>query len=494
MTLVGGAPASGRGRVVVLGGGIAGVAASVVLGERGFAVTLVEKEDFLGGRAGAWTDQLSDGTTVEMERGFHAFFRQYYNLRSLMRRVDPSLGMLTPVSDYPLLTPDGAMESFAGLPRRAPFNIVELIRRSRTIRFMDLRKVDLTRAREMLAFDGARTYAEFDRMTAKDFLDGLRFPPEARRVLFDVFAHSFFNPEARYSAAELLAMFHYYFTQNPEGLVFDVMNRPFSKGLWSPMERVLEARGVRVSKRTSAEVVEREDGRLRARLTRDGEPETVDADAVVLALSVPALKALVARSPSLGALEPGVSSLAVTSRFAVQRLWLDRPCRPDRHPFAGTTGLPGFEDMGLDNISLYERLEDESRAWARRTGGSIVELHAYGIDDDSTEADIRRRFEAGMHQFYPETRGARVLDERFLLRQDCPAFQPGSHAARPEVTTPLSDVLLAGDFVKLPFPSALMERAASSGFMAANVLCDRFREQREPVKHGPLRGLFAAFH
>ena len=32
---------------------------------------------------------------------------------------------------------------------------------------------------------------------------------DARRMLFDVFAHSFFNPEEEMSAAELLMMFHF---------------------------------------------------------------------------------------------------------------------------------------------------------------------------------------------------------------------------------------------------------------------------------------------
>ena len=32
-----------------------------------------------------------------MSRGFHAFFRQYYNLRALLRRVDPDLQSLVPV-------------------------------------------------------------------------------------------------------------------------------------------------------------------------------------------------------------------------------------------------------------------------------------------------------------------------------------------------------------------------------------------------------------
>ena len=50
--------------------------------------------------------------------------------------------------------------------------------------------------------------------------------PEARQMLFSVFAHSFFNPEERMSAADLVAMFHFYFLGNPEGLVFDVQTEP----------------------------------------------------------------------------------------------------------------------------------------------------------------------------------------------------------------------------------------------------------------------------
>jgi len=36
-------------------------------------VTVLEREQFLGGRTGDWTDRLKDGTTFDMERGFHAW-------------------------------------------------------------------------------------------------------------------------------------------------------------------------------------------------------------------------------------------------------------------------------------------------------------------------------------------------------------------------------------------------------------------------------------
>ena len=49
-----------------------------------------------------------------MNRGFHAFFRQYYNLRNLLRRIDPTLAMLTPVDDYPLIDAQGRTDTFRG--------------------------------------------------------------------------------------------------------------------------------------------------------------------------------------------------------------------------------------------------------------------------------------------------------------------------------------------------------------------------------------------
>ena len=78
---------------------------------------------------------------------------------------------------------------------------------------------------------------------------------------------------------------------------------------------------------------------------------------------------------------------------------------------------------------------------------------------------------------------------RVGIEEDCPAFAPGSHAARPAVETRDPRVKLAGDFVAMPFPCALMERAAASGFSAANQLIG---EEQQPLLHGPTRGPLAA--
>jgi isorenieratene synthase len=474
--------------VVVVGGGLAGVSAACVLAERGVRVTLIEREAQLGGRASAWTEHMRDGTPFQMERGFHAFFRQYYNLRNLLRRVDPELERLRPLDDYPILGADGAMESFADLPKAPPFNLMSLLRRTQFMSFKDLRGVDQARAKLMLMFDPARTYAEHDASTAHEYFESLRFPPRAREMLFDVFSHSFFNPEEEMSAAEMLMMFHFYFLGNPEGLVFDVLDEPFSDALWKPMERYLAAQGAEVQLETAAVSLEQQSRgtRWRVHLER-GEP--LVADGLVLAVTVPALKDIFARSPDVcvdAGLKRSIDQLDVTRPFAVWRLFLDRAANEDRKPFVGTAGM-GM----LDNISLYERFEGESRRWSFRTGGSIVELHAYAVPTEDP-ASIQKEMLSGLHTVYPELAGANTLHDTWLLRQDCPSFGPNSYSTRPRIATPHGNIVLAGDFVKLPFPTALMERATASGLLAANHLLDRWDIRGEALYSIPPRGFMAS--
>jgi isorenieratene synthase len=295
-------------------------------------------------------------------------------------------------------------------------------------------------------------------------------------MLFDVFSHSFFNPEDRMSAADLLMMFHYYFLANSEGLVFDVLDDTFERALLTPLRSYLEDRGARFELCRRATELRRQPSipgglcgwqvaHRAADGTGDSRMET--ADLVVLGLNVSGLTSLIAGSPGVGdaAWRAGIESLRETNPFAVWRLWLDRPTSEGRNAFVGTAGFPF-----LDNISLYHLFEAESREWSERTGGSVVELHGYGLPEDSREAEIRAAMQAGLYELYPEIRDAGVVHEEFIMARDCPAFPPGGHASRPGVDSPEPGLALAGDFVRMEFPTALMERATASGFLAASLL------------------------
>ncbi|MBK8461845.1 MAG: FAD-dependent oxidoreductase [Nigerium sp.] len=189
-------PGQGRPRVVVVGGGIAGLAAATGLAERGVAVTLLEAQPQLGGRVRAWP--AGDGERT-MSRGFHAFFRQYYNLRALLRRTDPALERLVGVADYPLKLAGGPTDSFARIPRTPPWSILGFVATSPTFRISDLARVDARAALDLLRVDFPGTYSELDGVSAAEVLDRLRFPAQARHLALEVFARSFFADPREFS-------------------------------------------------------------------------------------------------------------------------------------------------------------------------------------------------------------------------------------------------------------------------------------------------------
>ncbi len=466
-----------RPRVVVVGGGIAGLSAATGLAERGVAVEVIEREPYLGGRVGGWTEQGSQ--PLAMNRGFHAFFRQYYNLRALLARVDPQLRMLTPVDDYPLIDGAGRRDTFRGLPRTPPWNAVAFAARSPTFALRDFLHIDARAAAPLAAVSVPGIYRRLDHIDAATFLRNIRFPEAARHLAFEVFSRSFFADPSQLSAAELATMFHIYFLGSSEGLIFDVPTANYDQALWEPLRRYLEARGVRFRLGTSVRRIDRRSTEPFRVYTDAG--DQLDADAVVLAADVAGLQRIVAESSDLAGEEwrGQIAQMGIAPPFAVHRLWLDRPVAADRPAFLGTAG-----HKPLDNISVLERYEREAGEWARTQGGSVVELHAYALDAAASSAAAVSQ----LHRIYPETARARVIRELSLERGDCPLFPPGSYQRRPKVVTPHPGLLLAGDAVRIDLPMALMERAASTGWCAANRLLTSWGLAGHPLHTVPTAG------
>lgn len=471
-------PAAAQPRAVVVGAGIAGLTAATGLAERGVAVDVIEREHYLGGRVGGWTEH-HDGTDLAMNRGFHAFFRQYYNLRELLRRVDRQLRMLTPVDDYPLIDGTGRRDSFRGLPRTPPWNALAFAARSPTFRLRDFAHIDARAAAPLAAVSVPEIYWRLDHLDAETFLKSIRFPEAARHLAFEVFSRSFFADPTQLSAAELATMFHIYFLGSSEGLIFDVANANYDTALWQPLQRYLERRGVRFRLGTCVSRVERHSAKS-FRVHTDSDEHT-DTDAVILATHVAGLQRIVAASSDLAddTWRARIAAMRTAPSFAVHRLWLDRPVAHNRPAFLGTAGHPP-----LDNISVLERYEHQAAQWAREHHGSVVELHSYALESEpSTTVAIRQ-----LHRLYPETTAAQVVCERVLHRSDCPLFAPGTYADRPGVVSPVPGLVLAGDAIRVDLPVALMERAATTGWCAANRLLRQWNLAGHPLHTVPNHG------
>lgn len=471
---------------VVVGGGIAGVSAAVVLAERGVDVTLLEAAPTLGGRLGAWPTVLPDGTEQVVEHGFHAFFRHYYTWRAMLRRVDPALAFLRPVDGYPVISRTWPAEDLTGLPAAPPLNLVALFARSHSLGLRDLVGSDTALATELLAYDRDRTTARFDDVPAAEFLARLRMSDRARAMLFEAFARSFFCNQSGLSAGELIAMFHYYFLGNPEGIGFDAPDTDHLTAVWAPFARYLARLGADVRSGTAARSIAPVLGH-RWRVELDG--AALETRHLVLATDPGALRRLLAASPAAAGAAPVLAAkaaaLEVAPPFAVARIWYDRDVGPERATFSAVSREPT-----LDSVTVYSRLERPSAQWAARTGGSVVELHSYACDaPDAATATDRMRGE--LAALWPETAGAGVIHLEERLEATAPAFPPGGAGSRPAVSGEARGIRVAGDHVDTPYLLGLMERAAATGVLAANDVLAEVGAGPEEIRGVPQRGLLA---
>jgi 15-cis-phytoene desaturase len=70
-------------RVVIAGGGLAGLTCAKYLVDRGHIPIVLESRDVLGGLVAAWKDEDGDW----YETGLHAFFGAYPNMLQLLREL-----------------------------------------------------------------------------------------------------------------------------------------------------------------------------------------------------------------------------------------------------------------------------------------------------------------------------------------------------------------------------------------------------------------------
>jgi isorenieratene synthase len=207
--------------------------------------------------------------------------------------------------------------------------------------------------------------------------------------------------------------------------------------------------------------------------------QTIQADYYVIATDVLGVQHLF--STMTGDVNPvlqaQVAKLAVADPFAVCRFWFDRDFDWDQSWF---TSLSGYKLT--DSITLYHRIQDDYIAWAQETGGSVVELHAYCYKEKEfpTQAALLTTFEQELYEIVPTLKEATLLHRELVNQKNFSGFPPGSYRDRPATETD-TNLVFAGDWVKMPFPCGLMERAISSGLLASNAILEQEGLQRRTL-------------
>ncbi|OKH38256.1 UDP-galactopyranose mutase [Calothrix sp. HK-06] len=214
-------------------------------------------------------------------------------------------------------------------------------------------------------------------------------------------------------------------------------------------------------------------------------PETVVADYYIFATDVPGVQQLFKRLDGdvNQKSREQIEKLSIADPFAVCRFWFDRDFAWEQSNF---TSLSGY--ALTDSITLYHRIQQQFIDWSQRTGGSVVELHAYCYKEKEfpTQSALLATFEQELYDIVPELKQANILHRELVNQKNFSGYPPNSYAERPETRSNINNLIYAGDWVKMPFPCGLMERAVSSGLLAANeILHSEGLQRREILSVNP---------
>lgn len=418
--------------VIVVGGGLAGLAAAAYLGEAGRRVLLIEKADVEGGRA----------RTVVLDRfhfnlGAHAVYRGGPGIH-VLRELGVSLTGGSPGQCGVLAVRAGRLHTF-------PAGFVSLL----TTGLLSAReKVEAAR---LLAGLRQLDTAPLARVALRDWLHESVSSPVVRELVAAVVRVSTYTDDAgRLSAGAGL-----------DQLRIAGAGVMYLDGGWQAivdgLRRVAEAAGATIATHRSVVSVVR-DPDVRGVRLEDG--ATVAAPAVVLAVSPATVARLVSEgSPTVAAEWP---RHAVPVRAASLDVGLSRLPNPAR-----------LVALGVDE-PLYVSVHSAVARLAPK-GGALVHVMRYGGLGAQSLAAVRGRLEELLAAVQPSWRAA-VVRERFLpelvVTNAMATAAQGGLAGRPGPVVPdVPGLYVAGDWVgkegMLSDASLASARAAARAILAA---------------------------
>lgn len=472
----------GRDRsILVIGGGLAGLSASLELAERGYQVTLREASDVLGGRL-ATRNMSHHAGDFRVEHGLHMWFGNYHNFRDVRARLGIDQHFRAHHETH-FTFRDYQDEILKSDPPSYPLNLIKLLERSPNLNlFSAFRQLGLLG--DVLYYDHWSVYEQLDQITFEEWSKG-RVSKTFYDVLLQPAASVTLNDPLKISAAEMVMYMHFFMMSQPKAMWREVTTTDHGTAIIDPWATHLRTLGVQIELNRPCSGLRFQGDRVVGILDDER-----DYDGVILATSIPGTKKILSQSEAysdsdwrleqFSKLSDRLMGLKVAPPYKVLRAWLDKPTQANRTDILET---PQHKPVNL--IALFHLLEDESRTWAQRTGGSVLEFHLYADEKWGTASDLDawRAAEPIMSELYPELRGARLIDFTVGSYHDFTSFETGQGLLRPSADTPfmeyqLKGLAFAGDWVATQYPSALMERAVSTGREAANhfLLADRVRQ------------------
>ncbi len=438
--------------VLVLGGGLAGLSASLRLLQHGLQVTMVEKRPFLGGRAFSFRDGK---TGEEVDNGQHVFMRccRYY--------VDflEAVGALDKAYFQPRLRVEVVRNGRSGVLASTPwlgrfhmvpsfFRYPHLGLRDKLLALYGLAKVGLAdRSKHGEALDAESCY---------DWLKRHHQPESVIDNLWELIVLPTLNDSVRDASADMaLMVFQEGLLKKPHDAALGYPTVGLTSLNGEPARRYIEDAGGRLALGKSVGAIRVEDGRVTGVELSDG--QVAEADAYVSALPFDVLLDVLPPEVSGNPFFEPASSLS-SSPIVDIHLWYDRPVMD--------SPLAAFLDSPVQFVFNKSLIQGSNRR------GQYLCISLSGAWDyvDRPKAELIEEFSAEMARLLPRAREA-TLERSLVVKEKRATFRsaPGAGKHRLPQATPLPNLYLAGEWTDTGWPST-MEGAVRSGVFAADAL------------------------
>jgi isorenieratene synthase len=476
-----GLPAAKRAsrKVCVVGGGIAGLSAALELASRGYAVTVKEAESYLGGRLHTRKETRA-GQSFAVEHGLHMWFYQYYNFQDTLERLGVWDKNFRDFKEVFFKFKEPLKDETLRSEGPYPINMLGIIQSSPNLNVLNAART-IGALGDVVFFDHESVYKRFDNMTFEEWMERSRVDSKFRDVVMRPAASVTLNDPGLVSAAEMLNLQHIYFIGHPRAFHRKVTTTDHETAVIGPWAEKLRELGVEIETSCPVDEIVISGNKVTKVVSRG---ETQAFDEVVLALDVPGLQKILKAAQADGAdgmarlttLRDRIAQLKIAPQYSILRVWFDKPTSAKRTFIESVVESSQYRPINL--LAIMSMIEDESRSWAERTGGSVVEFHLYNTPEFSglSPAEIWRRIQPIANELVPELAAQQALPVDFSLGQfrNFTSFEVGQGAIRPNVQFPrdlgIDNMSLCGDCIATSYPSALMERSLSTGREAANLV------------------------
>jgi squalene-associated FAD-dependent desaturase len=433
-------------RVIIIGGGLAGLAAAASLAPRGFKITLLEARNRLGGRAGSFHDAAS-GQLVDTCQ--HVSMGCCTNLAHLCRTLGIA-HFLQPQKCLYFMTPDRRLSRFRAGPLPAPFHLARSFLAAHYL--SPAEKLRIAWGLACLLRSNSSDDPPF-----QDWLARHRQTPRTVERFWGLVLVSALNETAdRIGLRYARKVFVDGFLRHRRGFEIELPAVPLGRLYGDELQGWLRRHGVDLYLQRGVRALEVAGDRIDRLVLRDG--DSLQADWYIAAVPFDRLLDLfpsevIEKHPRFHNLR-NLETAPITS----VHLWYDRPIMR----------LPHLVLVGCVSQWLFNRGETAPGEHYVQVVVSAARQFR-GLGRDEVEGQVRDE----LARLLPPARTARLLRARVVTEHQATfSAVPGVDRWRPPQASPLENLYLAGDWTATGWP-ATMEGAVRSGYLAAEALLNR---------------------